>query len=354
MWPALDDPAFRLGEDTVTYGELLLVGAETGLFESANAETTRARRALSSRLVEPGRDELRAEALAFRRRRKLGSGEDLRAWLADRELTTVEWEGHLLRSVAARSAVEPPEKAIEDHGFQEALAVDLACGGWWRKVADENRRYWAAGCVAVGPSGSPDPSTRSDPDLRANDIGRARNVAERWTTRLAPFGPLDAEWCATRLRVLWWRQSCLEQARQHFSSDPSVAGRIADHSADWIQFVFDSLCLPTRAAAHEAVMCARDGISPEEIARRSLRPLDRLQLRQAELAAGTAALLSGAVPGEALGPLESAGGLLVLWLHERRPPSPTDPETRQAAASELLFEALDLAAGGRARAVGPL
>jgi hypothetical protein len=134
-----------------------------------------------------------------------------------------------------------------------------------------------------------------------------------------------------------------------------VAGRIADHAADWIQFVFDSLCLPTRAAADEAVACAReDGISPEEIARRSRRPLDRLRLRRSQLQAGTAALLSGALPGEALGPLEVDGGVLVLWLHERRLPSPDDPEAQQRAASELLFEALDRAAGGRARAVGPL
>jgi hypothetical protein len=351
VWPALDDPALRLDEEIVTYGELLLVGAETGLLESASAHTARALRVLESELDEQRRDEVRAEALTFRRARRLESGEDLRAWLASRQLTTAEWEGHLRRSVAARSPHEPPQTTIGEQAFQEGLAIDLACCGFWRKVADEIVRYWSAGRLATGQSDS----VRELGSAQAEDDSTpSHGIAEQLTRRLAPFGPLDVEWCAIRLRVLGWRQHALEVARQRFSSDAAVTGRIADHASDWTQFVFDSLCLPTRAAANEAVICAReDGIGADEIARRSGRPLERLQLRRTELAAGTAALLSGALPGEVLGPLESGGEVVVFWLRERRPPV-DDPTTRQQAVSELLAEALGRAAAGRVQAVGPL
>ena len=102
-------------------------------------------------------------------------------------------------------------------------------------------------------------------------------------------------------------------------------------------------------------MCFReDGIAPGEIARRAGRPLEHHDLRRERVPAAMAALLSGAVEEEALGPLESDLGVHVLWLHERRLPSLEDPAIRQEAASELLAEALERAAAGRAHAVGPL
>jgi len=356
VWPALDDPALRLGEETVIYGELLLVGAETGLLESIGASTIRALRVLENELAEPSRDELQSQAVTFRRARRLESGEDLRSWLTRRQLTMTEWEGHLRRSVAAKSPDEPLQTTSSDQAFQESLAIDLACCGFWRQVADAIVDYWSAGRLAtgaareLGSAQTPEDSSAETRDASAPEYA----VAEQLTRRLAPFGRLDVDWCATRLRVLRWRQRALEEARQRFSSDAAVTGRIADHGADWTQFVFDSLCLPTTSAANEAAICARDdGIAPNEIARRAGRPLEHVQLRRTELPVGMAALLSGAQPGEALGPLESGEGVVVFWLRERRPPV-DDPATRQEAASELLAEALDRAAAEGARTVGPL
>ncbi len=60
------------------------------------------------------------------------------------------------------------------------------------------------------------------------------------------------------------------------------------------------------------------------------------------------------MPGEALGPLESGDAVQVLWLCERRLPSLDDPAIRQDAVNELLAEALDRVAAGRAHVVPPL
>lgn len=345
VWPCLDDAALRLGEETVTYGEILLVGAHTGLLRAAGANTMRALRALESGLVSPRREDVRAEAVRFRQERRLQSGEDLRAWLASRGLTRLEWEGYLGRLLAGRSPLEPPEAPIAAGAFESALVTDLACSGWWKTVADETERYWSAGRLAEV---QPDPAD-------SEDDAALRRAAEELAASLPPCWTLEAQWCATRLRVLRWRERALEAAERRYGSDEVVAARIADHAADWLHFVFDEISLPSRAAASEAILCCREeGVTPEEISRRSRRALERRDLRQDGVPVGTAALLSGAVPGEPLGPLEQGGVVQVLWLQERRPPSLADPAVRQAAAWELLAEALERAAGGRAQQVGPL
>ncbi len=102
-------------------------------------------------------------------------------------------------------------------------------------------------------------------------------------------------------------------------------------------------------------MCSReDHLPPDEIARRSGRELEHARRRHDRLPRGEAALLSGALPGEALGPLASDGAHAVLWLRERRPPSALDPATIELTTAELLAEALERAAAGRTRLVGPL
>lgn len=341
MWPLLDDPALRLADETVSYGELLLAGADSGLFDSAVATTTRATRLLQSGLVDPAIEELKAEAVGFRQHRRLQSGEDLRAWLASRELETLDWQRHLRRAVAARSPADPPDVSFDEGAFAPALVADLACSGWWRTVADEVERCWAASCL----------SGVTQSDIGADLLTRAEELA----ARVRAIGTLDVAWCTTRLQVLRSRQSAPADAEQRFSSDGAVSGRLADHATDWMRLVYDELCLPTRAAANETVMCFReDGLSAGEIARRSGRELEHYDLRRDQVPPATAVLLGAGMPGELLGPLQASDGFHVLWLEARRPPSLDDPDARRAASAELLAEALARAAAGRARSVGPL
>jgi hypothetical protein len=159
----------------------------------------------------------------------------------------------------------------------------------------------------------------------------------------------------SQLQLLQVRQRALEDVEQRFGSEAAVAARIAEHALDWMRVRFDDLCLASRSAANEAVMCSRDeGVEPSEIATRAGGELLQVDLRRDELAPTMAALLGGAIIGEALGPIESAEGFHVLWLESRRPPSPDDPESRAQARSELLGEVLDRALAGRVIRVGPL
>ncbi|MHB1509805.1 MAG: hypothetical protein ACYCST_07280 [Acidimicrobiales bacterium] len=346
MWPQIDDVALRVGEEVVAYRELLLVGAEAGLFGAALAATTRGLQALESGLSFPTREELRAEAVEYRQVRKLQSGEDLRAFLAARHLETPDWEAHLRRVLAARSPVDVPELAISPDRVAEALRVDLACSGWWRRAADLLERYWAAVTVTGAPSPALSMKGRN-PDLLAK--------AEEIVDRVRVIFALEPQWCLSQLQLLAARQLALAEVEQSVGSEAAVTARIVEHALDWMRVGFDELCLPTRSAAREAVMCSRDeGVEPREIAARAGGELLRKDLRRDQLAPAKAALLGGAIVGEALGPLESAEGFCVLWLESRRPPSIDDPESRAQATSELLGEVLDRVLAGRVTRVGPL
>lgn len=349
VWPTLSDPALHLDEEIVTYGELAVLGADTGMLDEARAVTVGALGALKESAAEPSRDDVRAEAAAFRHSRHLQSGADLRVWLAARHLTTADWEGFLVRSLAARALPAVPGDATAGAGELEAvLVVDLACSGWWKRVAGEATRSWAAERL----SGElPATGRTAGPDAEAV----SREDAGELVAGLGFLGRLEGDWCADRLAVVRMRRQALEAAESRYGSAEMVAERIADHAVDWLQFVFDEIRLPTRSAAQEALLCAReDGLDPEEIARRSRRPLERRQLRRDDLPHGIAAVLSGAVPGEPLGPIETEEGASVMWLHQRQPPSPSDPAIRRQAATELLEEALDRASNGLASTVGVL
>ncbi|HLX78295.1 MAG TPA: hypothetical protein VKR27_05370, partial [Acidimicrobiales bacterium] len=179
--------------------------------------------------------------------------------------------------------------------------------------------------------------------------------ADELAESLSLLGKLDIPRSVAVLRELRNQQVALDAAKLKFGSSEIVARRIADHSLDWTRFVFDEINLPTRVAANEALMCARDDhMDPEEIARLAGVEVRRREHRRDELPVGMAAMLSGAVIDEAIGPIDTTDGVRVVWLRERRPPSLDDPTDRDPAALELLEEALERVKAGRAWALGPL
>jgi hypothetical protein len=165
-----------------------------------------------------------------------------------------------------------------------------------------------------------------------------------------PLADLGKTWCAKGLARIKTRERALEEASRRCAGDQAVAARLLAHVNDWTQIRYDELALATREAANEAVLCAReDGIDAETLAARARRPLERLSARHDSLSVAVASLLDGALAGEAFGPVDLGGKWAVLWLRERRRPSVDDETTREAAASELLEEALDRAGQGMIR-----
>ena len=297
MWPALADEAIVLGDETWTFADLLLLGIATGLLEEATSSTRDGLAALQLQ-AGPSQEQLHAEAVAFRRARTLESGQDLRAWLAARELTMEEWQAHLQRSLAARELTSSSAGAAPgtSESESEALTVDLAC-----------------------------------------------------------LAGLGEPWCIDRLRLLGTRQRALEEAARRCAAAKVVDARVGAHANDWTEFVYDELLLPSREAANEALLCARDdGIEAADLAARAGLVLVRHSDRHDSLPVAAATLLDGALPDQPFGPVALDRRWAVLWLRERRRPSLEDETLRATAAAELLEEALERIGQGQIRAANVL
>ncbi len=348
LWPSLDETALRLRDETVTYGELLLIGAATGRLEEARIDTSRAARLLEGPSETFGEAELRREAEAFRRQRKLHSGDDLRSWLARRDLDEAQWAGHLRRSLALKSGLEGVDDSATDDEIEQALVVDLACAGWWGLVADEATRLWSAERAQT---------LRGEPPVNQKGANgeSLESIAKHIAECLPILGILEVDWCLDRLRAFESRRQALVELAEACGEPGVIARRVKERAVDWSEFVYDDLRLPNRSVANEAAMCGRDdGMSPEEVAARSGRELEHRVMRRDQIPTGIAAMLTGAVPGDVLGPFDEDDGVHVVWLRERRAPSADDPKTREFAIGELLSERLDRAAAGKAVVVGPL
>ena len=342
MWPAPADKAIELGDEVWTFADLLLLGAATGLIEEATSATRRGLAALRQE-AGPSQEQLLAAAVAFRRARTLDSGQDLRAWLAARELTMEDWEAHLRRSLAARELPRGEYVTAPGtfEGEDKALAVDLACGGWWKRFADLAARLWAA-------------TRLLGDDLALTDVEVVDSELRAEATRImAEFGELASlgeSWCTDRLRTLRTRQRALEEAARQCAAAKAVEARLAEHASDWTEFCYDELWLSSREAANEALLCARDdGIAADELAARAGLALEQHSDRHDSLPLSAATLLDGALQDQPFGPVTLDGGWAVLWLRERRRPSLEDEALRAAAAAELLEEALDRAGQGQIR-----
>jgi hypothetical protein len=382
--------------EAVTYRELLLTGAASGLLSQLVADAADGERLLRQSVEGPPRDAVRAEASSFRRARHLESGEDLRVWLSSRGLTLDQFDRYTSRVVARTQAGSQPGSDEPDAGPAGAdpdaapadaepdaeraeltstvLFSELAFSGAWRAFADTAVRLFAAerlsgqdnpsagnpnaGNPKAGNPNAGNPSA-SGPLLEAGQDPTAADELGRPLAEvleeLRPFGPFDPVWCAERLEVLRSRGRALENIEQQTRASETLKARLENYRLEWALFGYDELPLRSQAAAMEALSCARlDRLPAEEIARRAGAELASRRRRREELPARYAGLLDSAAQDEAVGPIEREGGFSVLWLRHRSKPDHSDPEIAERALAELLSEALGRAATGEVREMGQL
>jgi len=360
VWPPLDREVLSFGGEAVTYRELLLTGATTGLVSRLVVEAAAGERLLRSSPEGPPRDAVRAEAKRFRLARHLESGEDLRVWLASRELTLDEFDRYISRVVARADAGSNEPAAEPDAEWGELnsklLFAELAFSGAWRTFADTAVRLFAAERLSLqaNPTGPP-PAPRPEPGPSRTGEGKLERPPAEVLEVLQPFGAFDPAWCHERLEVLRSRARLLDDIERQVRGSEAVKARLEDSRMQWALFRYDELPLRSRAAAMEALSCARsDGLPADEIARRAGTELAARRARREELPAGHAARLDGAAQDEAVGPVEREDGFSVLWLRDRSRPDRADPEVAERAVAELLSEALERAATGTVRETGQL
>lgn len=338
----------RVFDEVLSYGELLLVSAASGLLAPLieGARTGHELAKAFPELVRAG--ETNPRALSFRQSRHLESADAFRAWLSERRLSSEDFRGYLRRLVARAPGAaggadgRPARAAAAQRPAGPALTAteafaELAFTGSWSTFAKEAARLAAAERLDPGSGGGASGSLLDSLDL---------------LSFLAPFPP---HWCAERLATYEHRAAARARLERKIEGSDKVDQRLSQRHLDWSTLSFDELSLASPGAASEALLLARsEGLTAGEIARRSGGSVRRHRCGRDQLAGEVALLLDTTGEGEATGPLPGAGGASIYFLERREAPAPSDPSLRQRAAGELLIEALDDAAAGSVTALGPL
>ncbi|HUH07554.1 MAG TPA: hypothetical protein VML96_07070 [Egibacteraceae bacterium] len=308
-------------------------GFETRVGEGLACESEARRRGES-----PSREELAGVAGRWRRARSLVAAEDLRAWLSDRRLSSGEWTGHLRREVlraryaqdieSIRARAWPP---IPD--VAAVLGCEGLCSGYLRASAE--KLVSRASVTDQSQAASPDWSSLNLDDLGAGAVWLAEPVQEALERRWSALARLDAG----------YGRFCDDSA-----AEQDVAAMLRDRALDWTRLRFTAVWFPhADAAAEAALMVAEDDVAMPEIAAAAGLEAAVREDYADKLAPALAAALTGAVPGETVGPLALPDGHCVAVLVSKRAPSVDDRATVTRAREELITAALARATAGRIR-----
>jgi len=283
---------------------------------------------------------VKREAEAFRRAHHLEAGEDLRAWLSERDLTVATWESHLQRRVLLGGVSWPPRPSSLPTGFEDAIRTDSFCTGFWHDGARRLVDWMVA------------------PGLLGHDVGVKINVRDLAKAALldeaAGLSDLDAAWCDERLSTLASWMQAYEQLGTAIANDGAVRSLVDRNWAEWTTLEMDLCAFGTPSAANEALLCAtEDGDGPEDVARRARAELRRQVVRAGDLESGIASILLSTGVGEVVGPFRIGSEWVVMWLLDRQAPDPDDPGVRAEAARTLVDAAVEGATRGELHWHGP-
>jgi len=282
--------------------------------------------------VQPDPAAARAAESVFRRARGLLAGEDLLAWLAERDVTVGDWRAHVRRMLLAEDQSAPSPDAVPD--LDLAIAARTA-------VRLEDLVARAARPLLLGAAAGEQPLQ--------DDEQRATSIAASAAADLAlPLADRNPEHLAVQAAAVLRLRGQLERARTELDAR-TVRETIAEHSLDWTVLVYDELVVQTEQAAREAMLCVgEDGMDLEAVGGLVGAQVHRHRHVAAEAAVAGPHLLA-ATPGAALGPVSGADGWRMLVLRERRAPTADDPATWARARELALEQILDRRLAGRVR-----
>ena len=316
----------EVGDATWLYDDAVLHGLHTGEWQQLERRIAQGITALAR--VQPSQASVDEELLRFRRARRLLAGEDLRDWLAERDLGNEDLVSCARRAVAVR-ADEVSETEATPTEIAAVLRAEAIYDGTFATCADALARS-AAAAAALRASGD-----EQLPDVAEADVDVLVAAALRGPAR--GLARHDEDSLRARARAV------LEVIAAHaaFAASAATPERTARllhaRRLDLTHVRFDDLRLDSRDAACEALMCVReDGLGLPQIAARARTTCGVQEGEIAELDAGVRAGVSGARPGDVVGPLHIGEHWRLLVVRDRVAPSLDDPATAARLGEELV------------------
>ncbi|MFN7976787.1 MAG: hypothetical protein U0P30_01540 [Vicinamibacterales bacterium] len=319
-------PIVRVGERTYTWRDVVLFAMVTGEWDAFAADL-----ALGLACAHdagehddwPDDGVLDEAATAFRYDRDLLTSEETEAWLERHGLSLDSWSDALMRDVLRRDRgdrVTAGELEPDDIDGPTLIAEGVCTGAFPRWAGT----LAARAAVAQLHDGTPVP----DADTAATMTGRYAAWLEALDDVEAHVQPLVAAVAADRAVIA----AAL--------TAEALATHVDRARLDWVRVDLEQLTFPSIDAAREAALCVReDGLTLSEVAIESRQPVvDARTLLDALDPALRDAVLS-ASPGDTIGPIETAGGVVVAHVVGKAAASLDDPLVR-ARAERSVIEAL--------------
>jgi hypothetical protein len=333
MRTCIDTRAMSYDELDFAFADLVLAGLQDGLW-GALIDDLSAGLALAAS-ADPA--EVRAAALDYRRDRGLLASEDLRSWLAARDLRAEDLAAHLRRLAARASAADLPPSHETPSAAELAgnLRAEALLTGALQRCGDL-LGTWAAAARARGTLYEL-PVTSADALLALADTDQV--------SALDAIEASDLERRALRVAALAGEH---ERFCEEAADAEALERMLRRHRLDWQRYRFREAAFVAEPAAREAALCVRqDGMSLDEAAGLArVAVIDRTQ-RLDEVDKQMNGVLLATAPGELAGPYRIDDGFLLVEVLERSQPDPDDPQVRELARAELVADALERHLVGR-------
>jgi hypothetical protein len=333
MRTCIDKHAMSYDELDFAFADLVLAGLHDGLWGVLIDDLSVGLALAAS--ADPA--EVRAAALDYRRDRGLLASEDLRGWLADRELRAEDLAAHLRRVVARAAAADLPPSHETPSSAELAANVraEALLTGALQRCGDLLGR-WGAAARARGTLYEL-PHTPADALLA---LAGADQVSA-----LDAIEAGDLERRALRVAALAGEH---ERFCEEVADAEALERMLRRHRLDWQRYRFREAAFTAETAAREAALCVRqDGMSLDEVAGLArVAVVDRTQ-RLDEVDKQMNGVLLATGPGELAGPYHIDDGFLLVEVLERSPPDPDDPQVLELARAELVADALERHLVGR-------
>ena len=313
-----DDPVFQTPARAWTWSDVFLATRLWGEWD-ALLDATRDADAPPELVKQAGRE--------WRMARRLIAGDELTAWLAERQLAVADWNAYLRRAVGERATDAAPDPG--------ALWAEGTCSGAWDGVAERLCARAAAWTAAGTPSAGQPP--------RADWFARMPSAAEA-----VEIG-VDPAQVAARCDDLWAAEIAFARLCADAAGSDAVAATVAANNVDWLRVECDWLEAADENVAREAALVARDdGLGLGEVARRAGLPLEQRRVYVGDVDPALQPKLMSAAPGDLVGPLAMGNGggrWLLAAVHAKVEPTLGDPDIRaraeQAAVTAAVQRAVD-------------
>jgi hypothetical protein len=339
---------FEFGVNKVTLGEVMdaafFLGLAQPLWSSVKAAALAVELA-DAKGLEMDLDALQTLSEEFRYQRSLITSEETEAWLAARDLTTEDWENHLIRQYWSKRAGRRPDPVADlpppsGPAERELLRQEMLFSGSFAGLAKQFSRRVAA-FAATG-----------DP----RKIGPDRIQAERrrWAERAAVGEESLADWLARLGRDDAWvdalaRMECAFQAERDALLTPAVRQQtLAALRLQLTRLDIEMMELDSLQAAREAFLClTEDGIPMARLAEEVRYPYRRAVRLVDELAADLQQSFVVAELESVIGPIQRRGGFELHRILAKLEPTLEDPVVRECVDRRIMeshFSNLDLKA----------